>query len=77
VIGVAIVIAVAEPRSDFSQIAYPDWFAAHHTEAFWTGRPAIHKHESHVTPAGAKQNNGNRNSSGISPQNSSGGFNAR
>jgi hypothetical protein len=76
VIGIAIVIAVAELRCDFSQIAYPDWFAAHHTETFGTGRPAIYKHESHATPSGAKQNKGNRISSGIWPQNFSGGFNA-
>ena len=31
VVGVAIMIAVGEPRPDFSQIARPDWLTAQHT----------------------------------------------
>ena len=50
VIGVAIMIAVGEPRTDFSQIVRPDWLAAQHTERLRAGRPAIHQHESHVPP---------------------------
>ena len=56
VIGVAIMIAVGEPRPDFSQIARPDWLAAQHTERLRAGRPAIHQYESHVAPPNAKQN---------------------
>jgi hypothetical protein len=55
-IGVAIMIAVAEPRPDFSQIARPDWLTAQHTERLRGGHPAIHQYESHVAPPNAKQN---------------------
>ena len=56
VIGVAIMIAVGEPRSDFSQIARPDRLMAPHTERLRAGRPAIDQYESHVAPPNAKQN---------------------
>ncbi len=56
VIGVAIMIAVGEPRPDFSQIARSDRLTAQHTERLWAGRPAIHQDESHVAPPNAKQN---------------------
>src|SRR3981081_4680436 len=56
VIGVATMIAVGEPRPDFSQIARPDWLTAQHTERLRAGRPAIHQNESHVAPPSAKQN---------------------
>src|ERR1700687_5373616 len=56
VIGVAIMIAVGEPRPDFSQIARPDWLAAQHTGRLRAGRPAVHQDESHVAPPNAKQN---------------------
>ena len=55
VIDVAIMIAVGEPRPDFSQIARPDWLTAEHTERLLAGRPAIHQYESHVAPSKAKQ----------------------
>ena len=56
VIGVAIMIAVGEPRPDFSEIARSDWLTTQHTERLRAGRPAIHKDESHVAPPNAKQN---------------------
>jgi hypothetical protein len=56
VIREAIVIAVDEVRSDFSQVACPDWFTAQHTQALRTGRSAIDQYESHVAPPSAKQN---------------------
>ena len=56
VIGVAIMIAVGELRSDFSEVTCPDWLAAQHTDGFLAGRPAIHQYESHVAPPNAKQN---------------------
>jgi hypothetical protein len=49
-------IAVGEPRPDFSQIARPDWLTAQHTERLRAWRPAIHQYESHVAPPKAKQN---------------------
>ena len=49
-------IAVGEPRPDFSQIVRADWLTAKHTESMRTGRPAIYQHESHVAPPNAKQN---------------------
>ena len=56
VIGVASMVAVREPRVDFSQIAPPDWPAAQHTLGLRIWRPAIHQYESHVAPPNAKQN---------------------
>ena len=56
VIGVAIMIAVGEPRPDLSQVARPDRLTAQHTERLRAGRPAIHQDESHVGPPHAKQN---------------------
>src|SRR6202022_504259 len=56
VIGVAIMIAVGEPRPDLSQIVRPDRLAAQHTERLRAGCPAIHQYESHVAPPKAKQN---------------------
>ena len=56
VIGVAIMIAVGEPRPDFSEIARSDWLTTQHTERLRAGRPAIHQYESHVAPPNAKQN---------------------
>ena len=42
VIEVAIVIAIAESRPDFSQIALSDWLTAQHTKRLRAGYPAIH-----------------------------------
>jgi hypothetical protein len=56
VFSIAFIIAVGEPRVDFSQIARPDRFAAQRTERSRAGRPAIHQDESHVAPLDAKQN---------------------
>ena len=56
VIDVAIVIAVGEPRCDFSQVALSDWLTAQRTKRLRAGRPAIHQYESHVAPPNAKQN---------------------
>ena len=56
VFGVAFIIAVGEPRLDFSQIARPDRLTAQHAEGLRAGRPAIHQDESHVAPPTAKQN---------------------
>jgi hypothetical protein len=58
VIGIAVMIAVAEPRVDFSQIACPDRLAAHDAQTTWTWRPAVYNYEPHVAPPKAKQNTG-------------------
>jgi len=50
VFSVALIIAVEEPRLDFSQIAQPDWLAAQRAERLQAGRPAIHQDVSHVVP---------------------------
>jgi hypothetical protein len=57
VLGVAIVIAVGEVRSDLSEVAQRDRLIAHHTDGLRAGRPAIHQDESHVAPPDAKQTN--------------------
>ena len=56
VIGVAIMIAIGELRSDFSEITCPDWLAAQHADGLLAGRPANYQYESHVAPPNAKQN---------------------
>ena len=48
--GVALVIAVGEPRCKFSQVALPDWLAAQRTERLRAGCPAIHQDEFHMPP---------------------------
>jgi hypothetical protein len=53
---VAIVIAVDEVRSDFSQVARSDRLIAHHTQGSRTGLSAIYQDESHVAPPNVKQN---------------------
>jgi hypothetical protein len=55
VIDVAIVIAVGEPRCDFSQVALSDWLTAQRTERLRPGCPAIHHDEFHVPPPNEKQ----------------------
>jgi hypothetical protein len=47
VTGVALVIAVGEPRRKFSQVALPDWLTAQRTERLRAGCPAIHQDEFH------------------------------
>src|SRR6516164_2495099 len=49
VTGVALVIAVGEPRRKFSQVALPDWLTAQRTERLRAGCPAIHHHEFHMS----------------------------
>jgi hypothetical protein len=56
VIRVAIVIAIAEVRAEFSQIAFSEWLLALHTEGLRARRPSIHQDKSHVAPPNAKQN---------------------
>ena len=56
VLGVAIMIAVGEPRLDLSQIARPDRLAAQRAAGLPARRPAIHQNEPHVAPPNAKQN---------------------
>ena len=56
VIGVAIKIAVGEPRPDLSQIVRSDRLTAQNTERSRARRPAIHQYESHVAPPNVKQN---------------------
>jgi hypothetical protein len=56
VIGVAIMIAVEEPGSDFSKIGCPDRLTAQHTRGLLAGLPVIHQYEFHVAPPGATQN---------------------
>lgn len=55
-IGIAVMIAIAEARADFAQIACRDRLAAHYAYTSRTGRPAVYKYESHVAPPKAKQN---------------------
>ncbi len=43
--GVALVLAVGEPRRKFSQVALPDWLTAQRTERLRAGCPAIHQDE--------------------------------
>jgi hypothetical protein len=50
VTGVALVIAVGEPRCKFSQVALPDWLTAQRTERLRAGCPAIHQDEFHMPP---------------------------
>src|SRR5262249_34120002 len=42
VTGVALVIAIGEPRRKFSQVALSDWLTAQRTERLRAGCPAIH-----------------------------------
>jgi hypothetical protein len=58
VLGVAIVIAIDEMRSDLSQIAFFDRLIAHHAGRLRTGLPAVHQDESHAMPPDTKQNAG-------------------
>ena len=48
VTGVALVIAVGEPRYKFSQVALPDWVTARRTDRLRAGCPAIHQDEFHM-----------------------------
>src|SRR6516164_7396303 len=48
--GVALVIAVGEPRCKLSQVALPDWLTAQRTERLRAGCPAIHQDEFHIPP---------------------------
>src|SRR6516165_1966197 len=50
VTGVALVIAVGEPRRKLSQVALLDWLAAQRTERLRAGCPAIHQYEFHMSP---------------------------
>jgi hypothetical protein len=50
VTGVALVIAVGEPRRKLSQVALLDWLAAQRTERLRAGCPAIHQDEFHMSP---------------------------
>src|SRR6516225_1032467 len=50
VTGVALVIAVGEPRRKLSQVAPPDWLTAQRTERLRAGCPAIHQDEFHMLP---------------------------
>jgi hypothetical protein len=50
VTGVALVIAVGEPRCKFSQVALPDWLTAQRAERLRAGCPAIHQDEFHMLP---------------------------
>jgi hypothetical protein len=56
VTDVAIVIAVGQPRCDFSQVALPDWLTAYGTERLRPGCPAIHQDEFHMPSPNEKQN---------------------
>ena len=50
VTGVALVIAVGEPRRKFSQVALPDWLTAQRAERLRAGCPAIHQDKFHMPP---------------------------
>ena len=54
VTGVALVIAVGEPRYKFSQVALPDWVTARRTDRLRAGCPAIHQDEFHMASPDAK-----------------------
>jgi hypothetical protein len=54
VIGVALVIAVEEPRHDVSQVTLPDRLTAQRAERLRAGCPAIHQDEFHVASPSAK-----------------------
>ena len=54
--GVAVVIAEAETRCDFSQIVRSDRLTAQCAEGLRAGRSAIHQDEIHVPPPNEKQN---------------------
>ena len=51
--AVAFIVAKAEPRLEFTQIACFDRLAAQRAERLRTGRPAVHKKKSHVAPPNA------------------------
>jgi hypothetical protein len=53
VLGVAIMIAIGEPRLDLSQIVLPDRFAAQRTDRLPAGRSAIHQNKSHMASPNA------------------------
>jgi hypothetical protein len=46
VAGIAILIAVDELRTNFSQVACSDPRLAHHAEGVRAGRPAVHQRKS-------------------------------
>src|SRR5262249_27474159 len=50
VTGVALVIAVGEPRCQLSQVALPDRLAAQRAERLRAGYPAVHQDEFHLPP---------------------------
>jgi hypothetical protein len=56
VIGIAFVIAIEEPSTDFSQIVLSDVFTAPRSKRVPTRRPAVHKNVSHVALPRVKQN---------------------
>jgi hypothetical protein len=56
VLCIAVMIAVNEVRSNFSQVACPDPLITHHAEGLRAGRPPTHQYESHVALPSAKQN---------------------
>jgi hypothetical protein len=56
VIGVAIMIAVAELRAELAQVGCSDWLTAQRARGLLAGHPAIHQYEFHVAPLSAKQN---------------------
>jgi hypothetical protein len=50
VVGVAILIAVDELRTNFSQVARSDQLLALHAAGVRAGRPAVHQRKSHMVP---------------------------
>jgi hypothetical protein len=59
VIGIAVMIAVAELRAGFSQIAGPERLAAHHARISPARRSAVYKYKSHVAAPKEKHSTGN------------------
>ena len=47
---VALVTAVGETRGELAQIAFTDRLAAQGAPSLWTGSPAVHQDEFHVSP---------------------------
>src|SRR5215831_16749679 len=47
---VALVTAVGEARGQLPQVTFADWLAAQRAGSLWTGPPAVHQYEFHMSP---------------------------
>src|SRR5882724_5274893 len=55
---VTVVVAVGEPRCEFSQISSSDRLTAQGTEGLLPGRPAVHQYEFHFPSPNGEQSKG-------------------